>query len=167
MSNIIRNMGAPRVAPSSSLLPGRRIHLIDIENLCGLSQPTEMDVAHSKLQYETEIGINSSDLVVIASSRGNLLSASSGWPGVRYLTQDGKDGADICLSEVMKEERLSLRFDQVFLVSGDGGLAPCVARLAEEGLYTVVVSQQERLSRKLRLAAHACIVLTPDLQEIA
>ena len=158
---------APRKASKTGFVSGRQIHLIDIENLCGVPRPSEADVADARIRYQEAVPNNPTDHVVIASSRGNLLNVSLGWPGARYLVRDGKDGADICLSEVIEDERLPLRFDQVFLATGDGGLAVSVSKLAEAGVHTVVVARQERLSRMLRMAAHACIVLTPELKEIA
>ena len=160
-------MQAPRKAFNTAFVSGRRIHLIDIENLCGVSIPSEAEIADARIRYLEAVTINSTDHVVVASSRGNLLNASRGWPGARYLARDGKDGADICLAEVIEDERLPQRFDQVFLATGDGGLAVSVSKLAEAGLRTVVVARQERLSRMLRMAAHACIMLTPELKEIA
>jgi uncharacterized LabA/DUF88 family protein len=95
------------------------------------------------------------------------MSAFIGWPGARYLSQDGKDGADICLARVIVDEGIEHRFDNVVLASGDGGLAPFVAHLATKGLNTTVVSPANRLSRQMRMAAHKCIVLTPELEDIA
>ena len=151
----------------TALVPGRKVHLIDIENLCGSPHPSRTQVAAARQRYEASVTLRDGDLVIVASAFGNLMSAALGWPGVRYLGRDGRDGADICLAKVIVDERVSERFDSVVMASGDGGLAPFIAHLAGWGLDTTVVSQRKPLSRQMRLAAHRCIVLGPDLENIA
>lgn len=167
MTAIITNIERVSRGAAVPLVPGRCMHLIDIENLCGASQPTLEQVRVARQRYMDTGLCREGDLLVIASSRGNYLNSAFGWPGARHLTRDGKDGADLCLAEVMSEERLPNRFERVVVASGDGGLAPFVANLAVSGVDTVVVSQSDRLSRRMRLAAHKCFVLTPDLEDIA
>jgi hypothetical protein len=167
MAAIITNISrAPRVA-TAPLVPGRSVHLIDIENLCGESRPTRNQVEVARQRY-MEVGLcQLGDHVIVASSRGNWMNSAYGWPGARCLVRDGKDGADLCLAEVMSTEGLSERFARAVVASGDGGLAPFVSELAAKGMDTVVVSQSSRLSRLMRMAAHKCIVLTPELEDIA
>jgi len=153
--------------PSEVIAHARKIHLIDIENLCGSSMPTRRQVEAARVRYEDEVPIGNLDCVVIASARGNLFTAHLGWPGARYLARDGKDGADSCLAEVIVEEELPRRFGAAVVASGDGGLAPFVAHLASCGMETIVVSLSNRLSRRMRMAAHKSIVLEPELQNIA
>jgi len=163
ITNILR---APRVT-IAPLVPGRGIHLIDIENLCGASRPTLNQVKVARQRY-MDMGLwREGDQVVVASSTGNYPSSAYGWSNARYLTRDGKDGADLCLAEVMTDENLENRYSRIIVASGDGGLAPFVAELARSGVHTVVVSYSDRLSRKMRLAAHKCVVLTPELEDIA
>jgi hypothetical protein len=163
ITNILHRKGALRGRST----PGRAIHLIDIENLCGSSQVTPDQVAQARESYRQEVLIGASDLVIVASSRGNLMSSYSGWPRARLLARDGKDGADICLAEVIAEERVAERFDTAVVASGDGGLAPSVASMAGQGMYTIVVSRTGCISRTMRMAAHKTILLEPELQEIA
>jgi hypothetical protein len=153
--------------PNEVIAHARKIHLIDIENLCRSSMPTRRQVEAARVRYEGEVQIGDIDCVVIASARGNLFTAYLGWPGARYLARDGKDGADICLAEVILEEELPRRFGGVVVASGDGGLAPFVAYLASCGMETTVVSLSNGLSRRMRMAAHKSIVLEPELQDIA
>ena len=167
MTAIITNISRVPRATATPPVRGRSIHLIDIENLCGSSQPSRHEVEHARARYSEWVPVGNLDQVVVASSRGNLMSAFIGWPGARYLSQDGKDGADICLARVIVDEGIEHRFDNVVLASGDGGLAPFVAHLATKGLNTTVVSPANRLSRQMRMAAHKCIVLTPELEDIA
>lgn len=143
------------------------MHLIDIENLCGSNRPTLEQVRTARHKYFGTGLCREKDLVVIACSKGNYLSSACGWPNVRYLVRDGKNGADLCLAEVMIGEKIPQRFERVVVASGDGGLAPVVSSLAAHGVETVVVSQSNRLSRAMRMAAHRCHLLTPELEDIA
>ena len=168
MTTIIHNLiqNAPTRKIESSL--SRRIHLVDIENLVGEACLTKQAVAGARARYLSEVPVGPLDQVVVAtSSSQNLLASALGWPGVRYLEKDGQDGADICLAEVMCSENLESRFDSAVVASGDGGLAPSVARLASRGIRTIVVSNSHSLSRKMRLAAHMSIVFEPQHELVA
>lgn len=167
MTAVITNISRRPRVPSEIIEQARKIHLIDIENLCGSSMPTRRQVEAARVRYQDEVQIGKDDCVVIASARGNLFTAHLGWPGARYLARDGKDGADICLAQVILYEELPRRFGGVVVASGDGGLAPFVAHLANWGMETIVVSLSNRLSRLMRMAAHKSIVLEPELQDIA
>lgn len=167
MNAIITNISHRAAARQGRRGSGRTIHLIDIENLCGSSRVTRDQVAQERETYKQAVLIGHSDLVIVASSGGNLLSSYLGWPGPRFLARDGKDGADICLAEVIAEGGLAGRFEIAVVASGDGGLAPSVASLAEQGLHTIVVSRANCISRRMRMAAHESILLGPKLQERA
>ena len=145
----------------------RGLHLIDIENLCGSSLPTKDDVENARKRYFSVAPFHPGDHVIVASARINLLNSGLGWPKARLLARDGRNGADICLSDVVRHEDVERRFDTVVLASGDGGLAFDIARLGSAGLHTVVVAQQSRLSRQLRIAADRCIVLHDYKKKVA
>jgi hypothetical protein len=167
MNATITNISYGKVASRGRSAFGRTIHLIDIENLCGSSRVTPDQVAEARERYEEAIPIVRSDQVIVASSTGNRPSSRLGWPGARLLARDGKNGADDCLAEVIAGGLVTKLFDRAVVASGDGGLAPSVAFMAGEGIYTVVVSQSDRLSRSMRVAAHKSILLEPKLQERA
>ena len=167
MNATITNIFHGKVASRGRSEFGRTIHLIDIENLCGSSRVTPDQVAEARERYEEAVPIATSDHVIVASSRGNLFSSSQGWPGVRLLARDGKNGADICLAEVIVEENVTERFQTAVVASGDGDLAPFVAFMAAKGMNTVIVSRADRLSRSMRVAAHKSILLESELQERA
>lgn len=167
MNAIITNISRAPRARVTGFATGRTIHLIDIENLCGEARPSKAQVEHARKRYLGVVGGENRDQFIVASSKGNLLNSSSGWPKARYLARDGKDGADICLARVVVEEGVAERFDSVVMASGDHGLAPFVSQLARRGLDTTVVSLRDSLSRDMRMAAHKCIVLTPELEDIA
>ena len=137
----------------------RAIHLIDIENLCGVATPTATQVEEVRWLYMKTISVGPRDLVVIASAHINCLAAGTGWPGKRYLVRSGKDGADVCLAEIMCDEHLAERFERVYIASGDGGLAPFVAHVATLGAHTVAVSRAASISVQMRLAANETVYL--------
>lgn len=167
MNAIITNIARAQALATTPEAPERSVHLIDVENLCGESRPSRQQVEVAHRRYLEAVSPDEKDHFIVASSKGNLINVSLGWPGARYLARDGQDGADLCLAEVMTGEKLEQRFRRAVVASGDGGLAPCVAQLAGSGLHTVVVSSRNRLSRLMRLASHKCIVLTPELEETA
>jgi hypothetical protein len=160
MTNTILNIAQVPRLRRRPLVSGRKIHLIDIENLTATPRPSRLDVERARQTYENAVTIGTRDHVILASARANLFSAYLGWPKARFLARDGKDGADICLAQVIVDERVANRYEAAVVASGDGGLAPFVAYLASKGMETVVVSRSETLSRKMRLASSKCILLT-------
>lgn len=146
-------------AGTSRFSAGRAIHLIDVENLCGASLPTCDQIREARRLYELVIPIGPTDHVVVASAHASLLAVGAGWPGARYLVRSGKDGADICLANVMLDEALAERYELIYVASGDGGLAPFVAELGRRGAHTVAVSRIQAISPHMRLAAVETVYL--------
>ena len=131
----------------------RCVHLIDIENLCGASNPTLEQVVHARQVYFADLQPGKDDIFyVTVSSKANLAAAAYGWPGASYESKDGHDGADILLAKHIAEDRLQDRFREVFVASGDGGLSPFVEHLVNAGEPVTVVSDQRFISMKLRLS---------------
>ncbi|KGJ76933.1 hypothetical protein GY21_08820 [Cryobacterium roopkundense] len=132
---------------------GRAIHLLDPENLCGSSLLTEAMVAEMRGLYTSAVSVGPQDHIILASAHCSLLPMADGWPDARYQVRSGKDGADICLANIMLDENVADRFDHVFVASGDGGLAPFVADIARRGARVTVVSRRAAISARMRLAA--------------
>lgn len=129
----------------------RSIHLIDIENLCGSSNPTVDQVAEVREEYFNLVQPGKLDLFYITvSSKNNLEAVMFGWPGARLECQEGHDGADILLAKEMLTGNLNESFNRIFLGSGDGGLAPFASRLVNQGCEVSVVSIPRCLSRQMR-----------------
>ncbi|MGW5322542.1 hypothetical protein [Rhodococcus pyridinivorans] len=152
---------APSLAPTRD--SGRAVHFIDIENLCGTSDVRIYRARLAMRSYHATVGIAVGDQVIIGASHHNAIPAWNAWPGARLLIpRSGPDGADLALREAIRTERIAERFSDVFLGSGDGGFAGDLAYLAEAGSTTHVVTRPGQLSRRLRMAAHHVVTLTPS-----
>lgn len=146
----------------------RTIHLIDIENLCGQPVVTVERAREARAAYENRITIGEHDLIVVASSRMSAFAAYAVWPEARRLWRDGKDGADICLAQVITFEGLPERFNRVVLASGDGGFTEFVEYLTARNVTVDVVGLERHLAYRLAIAATRCITLDlPDRESPA
>ena len=137
----------------------RALHLIDAENLCGSSLVSVSAMIKLRDTYLEAVPMGPIDQVVLASSHASILALGMGWPGKRYLMRSGKDGADICLAGIIAEENIETRFDQVYMGSGDGGLAPFSGHLESCGVRVTAVSLAHSLSPRMRMATSDVILL--------
>lgn len=133
-------------------LSGRRLILVDLENVVGGAVCCSVDALWAKAQVLEAVALSGHDQIVIGTSHHGLLSIGCAWPNLRYVVGSGPDGADHALLAVM-EENLADRFDAVVLVSGDGIFAEQVARLGRAGVAVTVVAHPDGLARRLELAA--------------
>lgn len=131
---------------------GRRILLVDIENLAGGAVLNARQVAWAKAQLVEAIGLNDMDQVVIGTSHIGLITIGTNWKRQRYVVRSGDDGADMALLEVLAEN-LASRYDEVVLASGDGIFTNAVAALGATGVVVHVVAPAHALSRRLHAAA--------------
>ncbi len=137
---------------SRHCMGGRRLVLVDIENVVGGAVTDVSAAVWAKARVEEVIGSTDGDQVVIGVSHIGLLATGVGWPRRRYVLGSGPDGADRALLNVMDED-LADRFEEVVVVSGDGIFAQAVGALAGAGVTVTVVAHPDGLSRRLRLAA--------------
>lgn len=153
------------VLPSKKrALRGRRLVVVDLENVVGGAVMRVEQAVRARLCISKVIGLAPDEQVVIGTSHAGLLSSGLGWPTARLVVRSGRNGADLALLEVLQEERIADRFDEVALVSGDGIFTDTVAALARAGVFVTAVSRPEGCSRRLRMAAARSVVLdTPDL----
>ncbi|WP_409366232.1 NYN domain-containing protein [Mycolicibacterium septicum] len=105
------------------------------------------------------INLKPRDQIVIGTSHVGLLATGVGWPGPRIVVRSGEDGADLALLEVLLDERVNERFEEVVVVSGDAIFADAVARLGELGVTVTVVARREACARRLRFAAARTVYL--------
>jgi hypothetical protein len=146
----------------------RRIHLVDIENICGAPRPKRGDVETARTHYEERVNPGPDDLVVLACNHGACLEVGLGWPGARLVVRSGEDGADLALLDVIDHEGINSRFNAVVIASGDGIFVGVVAGLAGRGLDVTVASRERALSRRLRLAAgRVCYLADPAFDKDA
>lgn len=141
----------------------RNLVAIDLENLMGGADPspTLLDCAVELVESFRHDG----NLVVVAAS--HRVAALAAWklPWVRWRWRSGPDGADLALLEVLQNERVEQRFDRLTLVSGDGIFSGTIAALAHLGVHTTVVAAPDRLSKRLRVAAHTIDIVDITLEQ--
>ena len=134
-----------------SIRSNRTLHLIDIENLCGESNLTIGQVRAIDAAYKDLTKPQKEDLFfVTVSSTNNLEAAMFGWQGAKIACREGRDGADILLANELLNPKTSDMFENIFLASGDGGLAPFVSRAKSQGCKVTIVSATESLSHYMR-----------------
>ena len=139
----------------------RRFVAMDIENINGGAVDSKVLADNAWREVAEAIGLCDDEQVVIGVGPSSLLAAGMSHPSARLVMGRGISGADKALVEVLSDDRLAERFDEIVIVSGDGIFADVAAWLATEGTDVTVVSREGSLSRRLRLAAGA-VVLLPD-----
>lgn len=137
----------------------RSVHLIDIENLCISGDLSVQSVREAKEDYFAQIKPGDDDLFYIAASHHNMQATLFGWGTGAFEFRSGKDGADLLIAEAMASAHLSERFAQVYIASGDGGLAPWVMSLVSQGSTVNVVTRIECVSMAMRFATDSVIYL--------
>lgn len=148
----------PNVARRSSLARGRRLVLVDIENIAGGACLTAESVRSVKELLTDIAQLIDLDHVVVATSHVGLLEVGTNWNGVRYVVRSGRDGADLALLDVLTED-IPNRYEKVLLASGDGIFAPALAELAAAGVATTVLGRRGCVARTLQMAASRVLYL--------
>lgn len=139
------------------MLAGRRIVVVDIENVVG-GAVTAAELVHWARQLiEATLALEEDDLVVVGTSGVSLLEVGCHWSHVRRVVRNGRDGADLELLQVLAEN-IAARFDRVVIVSGDHIFADVAAELAGSGVDVTVAAFSDTLSRRLALAAHHVVL---------
>jgi len=141
------------------VLRGRRLVVVDIENLVGGAVMTVEQAHFARGCVEGAIGLGPDEQVVIGTSHVGMLASGLGWPGSRIVVRSGENGADLALLEVLEGERLAERFDEVVLASGDGIFTDAVSALGAEGVHVTVVARPDACSKRLRMAAGQAVLL--------
>jgi hypothetical protein len=145
---------------------GRRLVLIDIENLAATPSPTTREVQMVIGALRDAIPGFDQAQRIVACSHHAAATVAFAFPSARQLWRSGQDGADLALLDVLGGEHVEERFSQVTICSGDGIFAASTARLAVSGVDVSVVSLQGHLSTRLELAART-VVLLPLIEELA
>lgn len=139
-------------------LRGRRLVVVDIENVVGGAVLTTEQAVGAHLAIKDVAALNGSEHVVIGTSHVGVVSTGLGWRGSRLVVRSGENGADLALLEVLIDERVEERFDEVVLVSGDGIFTEAVAVPGAAGVEVTVVAPSGRCSNRLRLAARRTVL---------
>lgn len=143
------------------VLRGRRLVVVDIENMVGGAVMAAEDAAQARRCLQEAVGLREDEQVIIATSHISFMAAALGWQGAhRNLPpRSGKDGADLALLDVLTGERVEERFDEVVLASGDGIFTDVVAALGAAGVKVTVVAHRDGCSKRLRMAASHTVFL--------
>ena len=138
---------------------GRRLVVVDVENIAGGPCKTE-DCVRWVRQRLMDIGaVRAGDVVVVGVDGCGQTSVGWGWPGARVVVGHGPDGADRALLEELAD-RVPQRFDSVVLASGDGIFADAVASLIAQHVAVTVVAHEVGTNSKLRAATKDVLFLS-------
>lgn len=132
---------------------GRRLVLIDIENISGGGIRTLAEAEWAHRMLSAAIGFGDQGQVIIGVSKAGAVNTWPIWSSARHVLGSGIDGADHALLEVLRGENIADRFDEVVLASGDGIFADAVATLGIHGVSVTVVAHRSSLAKKLQMAA--------------
>lgn len=141
---------------------GRRLHLVDIENLCGGSHvdynlvPIKMD------EYEEVVEVAAVDHMIVACSPQLVIPAKACRSGARVLIGRGVDGADKALLGAARVADVSRRYDEVVIASGDHIFRKLAIMLRLSGVQVTVVSRASALAAGLAEVA-VRVVYMPEL----
>jgi len=141
---------------------GRRLVLIDVENIVGGPCSTEACARWARRRLEDELGPFGdlwSDQVWVGVDGGGLRNVAWEWSAGRPVEGYGENGADLALLELLTDD-VRRRFERVVLASGDGIFAERVASLTRRGVHTTVVAHECGLSAPLRIAASEVVLLS-------
>lgn len=111
-------------------LVGRRLVAVDIENVAGGAIHTAAEAVWARIRIEEVMSMRGDEHIVIGTSHVGLLEIGLAWSGQRYVVRSGFDGADLALLDVLEQERIADRFDEVFLVRGMAS-SPTRSRLSQ------------------------------------
>jgi len=140
---------------------GRHLVLIDIENLAATPSPTTQEVEMvTCLLRDAVPGFDQAQRIV-ACNHHAAPTVSFAFPTARLLWRSGRDGADLALRNVLENELVDERFDQVTICSGDGIFTEAAAWLGCADVDVTVVSLEGHLAARLELAARSVLLLTP------
>lgn len=143
-------------------LRGRRLILIDIENISGGAIQSLAETRWAQKIITSTLGLRGQEQVVIGVSRAGAINTGPAWPSARLVTGSGVDGADHALLDVLNSENIAGRFDEVILVSGDGIFADTVATLGGQRVKVTVVAHPVSLAKRLQMAAAHSITFSPS-----
>lgn len=137
---------------------GRRLHIIDPENLIGSGSCSETQVSALHSEY-TALAVGRWDLALVGSSHFNQVPVAFGWMEGFHLVRSGPSGADLALIEAYREVPNVGSFDGLVIASGDGIFEEIALDAVRRGLPVTVVVGAGSLSRRLQMMATQVIWL--------
>ncbi|MDY7104225.1 MAG: hypothetical protein S0880_23820 [Actinomycetota bacterium] len=141
--------------------PGRRLHLVDIENLAGGSGADDATVRRTLEAYEMAADVHFRDHMIVACGRTLARSAFfSCRPGIRRLLGRGVDGADRALSNAVSPIGGAIsRYHGIVIGSGDRHFARIARQFHLAHRSVEIVARPGSLSSGLDLPAYRIIPL--------
>ena len=140
---------------------GRKLHLVDVENLCGFGELSESAVAQAREAYLRQVEVGEDDIVIVASGARNQEALMFGWSDARVIVRKGIDGADLALCDEILCSGYCDRFSEVVVASGDHIFAEHIAVVTGKGIKVTVYSQQRSLSGSLRRVGAELVFAEP------
>jgi hypothetical protein len=140
-------------------LRGRRLVVVEVESIAGGAVRTNALASWARNQVEEAIALKPDEQVIIGARHASALAAGTRWPGARLVTARDSDGTQRELLQILQNERIAGRFDELVLASGNGIFTEAIARLGTQGVKVTVVAWPESLSRRLRMAASETVLL--------
>ncbi|MEV8222477.1 NYN domain-containing protein [Dietzia maris] len=148
-----------KMRPAS--LRGRRLTLIDIENISGGAIRTLAEARWVQRMLDSTLRLRHQEQVIIGVSKAGAIHTGPVWTSARMVVGTGVDGADHALLDVLNNENIADRFDEIVLVSGDGIFTETVATLGGHGVKVTVVAHRTSLAKRLQMAASQTVTFTP------
>lgn len=142
-------------------LRGRRLILIDIENISGGAIRTSAEAEWAQRMLNSTLRPRPQEQVIVGVSKAGAIHTGLEWSSARIVVGTGVDGADHALLDVLTNENIASRFDEVVLVSGDGIFTETVATLGGHGVKVTVVAHRTSLAKRLQMAASQTVTFTP------
>lgn len=143
---------------------GRRLHLVDVENLVGGGHVTRNEVERCSDAYERLDVVQPGDLVVVGCNPHEALAVGLGWRRPhRIVMAHGPDGADEALLRVIEAEEVHARFTELLVASGDGIFADAVRWLRGLGMRVTIVAPPTAVARRLSFASDWALLPFPQL----
>lgn len=144
----------------SDALRGRRLHIVDIENLAGCGAPSLDETRRALLDYGLASGRRQGDQVwVCCSSAKTLANLALAMSGGGLACLRGADGAERAIDERLDWARVARQFGFVTIGSGDHYFAPRMALLAAMDVEVTCIAREGSVSAASRLASHRTILL--------
>jgi len=142
-----------RVRRAAYVRPGRTLHVVDFENICGGPELAQRSGAEVAASYRRVAGLMRGDHVIAGSNPGLLFHCRDCFPGARLVGGHGPDGADrALLGAVPDVEWVAPRFDRVVIASGDHCFVHFAATLKARGIIVGVVARAGAVAISLRRA---------------
>lgn len=139
---------------------GRRLVLVDVENIAGGAVVTGAQAREARNLLEQALPARAGDQVVLGVSHASALESGLAWgASARLVVRSGENGADLALLQVLEEERVADRFEEVVVVSGDGIFTNAVSALGAAEVDVTVVAHGRGCAKRLRFAARRIVYL--------